>query len=99
MSFTDACKCASRISLLPWEGEKVRGIGDVLRSHQKIRNDSAIGIFVGPEGGFSTHEVEFAESCGIVPVSLGHRILRAETAGLVAATITLYEFGDLDNSH
>lgn len=99
MSFTDACKSASGISLLPWEGEKVRGIGNMLRSHQKIRNDSAISIFVGPEGGFSTHEVEFARSCGIVPVSLGHRILRAETAGLVAATITLYEFGDLDNSH
>ena len=98
MNFTEACKSASRISLLPWEGEKLRGIGDVLRSHQKPRNDSAISIFVGPEGGFSTHEVEFARSCGIVPVSLGHRILRAETAALVAATITLYEFGDLDNS-
>ena len=96
-SFTDACKSASRISLLTWEGEKLRSIGDVLRSHQKIRNDSVISIFVGPEGGFSTHEVEFARSCGIVPVSLGHRILRAETAGLVAVTITLYEFGDLNN--
>jgi 16S rRNA (uracil1498-N3)-methyltransferase len=95
--FTEACESASGISLLPWEGERVRGIGEVLRSHQKIRNDSAISIFIGPEGGFSSHEVEFARSCGIVPVSLGHRILRAETAGLVAATITLYEFGDLDN--
>ena len=97
-SFTEACKSASGISLIPWEEEKARGIGDVLRSHRKIRNDSAINIFVGPEGGFSRSEVEFARSCGIVPVSLGHRILRAETAGLVAATITLYEFGDLDNS-
>jgi len=97
-SLTEACKSASGISLIPWEEEKARGIGDVLRSHRKIRNDSAINIFVGPEGGFSRSEVEFARSCGIVPVSLGHRILRAETAGLVAATITLYEFGDLDNS-
>lgn len=96
-SFTEACKSASRTSLLPWEEEKVRGIGDVLRTTQKIRNDSAISIFVGPEGGFSSHEVEFARSCGIVPVSLGRRILRAETAGLVAAAITLYEFDDLNN--
>ena len=96
-SLIEACKSASGISLLPWEEERVRGIADVLKSHQKNRSDSAISIFVGPEGGFSSHEVEFARSCGIVPVSLGHRILRAETAGLVAATITLYEFGDLDN--
>jgi len=96
-SFTDACKSASGISILPWEGEKLRSISDVLRNHQKTGNDSAISIFIGPEGGFSSDEVEFARSYGIVPVSLGRRILRAETAGLVAATITLYEFGDLDN--
>jgi 16S rRNA (uracil1498-N3)-methyltransferase len=95
-SLTEACESASGISLLPWEEEKVKGIGDILRSRGKIRNDPAVSIFVGPEGGFSHHEVEFARSCGIVPVSLGHRILRAETAGLVAATITLYEFGDMD---
>ena len=94
-SFSEACKSARGISLIPWEEEKARGIGDVLRSHRKIRNDPAINIFVGPEGGFSPHEVEFARSCGIVSVSLGPRILRAETAGLVAATITLYEFGEL----
>ena len=97
-SLTEACKSASGISLIPWEEEKARGIGDVLRSHRKIRNDPAINIFVGPEGGFSPHEVDLARSCGIVPVSLGPHILRAETAGLVAATITLYEFGDLENS-
>jgi len=97
-SFIEACKSVSRISLLPWEGEKVRDIGDVLRSYQKIKKESAISIFIGPEGGFSSHEVEFARSCRIVPVSLGRRILRAETAGLVAAAITLYEFGDLNNN-
>jgi 16S rRNA (uracil1498-N3)-methyltransferase len=98
ISFTRACRSASGISLLPWEGEKTRSIGDVLRSHKKIRNDSAISIFVGPEGGFSPHEVEFAQSCGVVPVSLGPRILRAETAGLVTAAVTLYEFGEMNNS-
>jgi len=97
-SLTEACESASGISLIPWEEEKARGIGNVLRSHHKTRDSSLINIFVGPEGGFSPHEVEFARSCGIVPISLGQRILRAETAGLVAATITLYEFGDLDNS-
>jgi 16S rRNA (uracil1498-N3)-methyltransferase len=96
-SLTEACKSASGISLLPWEEEKLRSIGDVLRSHRKTRKDPAVNIFVGPEGGFSPNEVEFAESCGVVPASLGRRILRAETAGLVAAAITLYEFGDMDS--
>jgi 16S rRNA (uracil1498-N3)-methyltransferase len=95
VGFTEACRSASGISLLPWEGEKVRGIGDFLRSRMKTENAPVFSIFVGPEGGFSPHEVEFAQSCGIVPVSLGPRILRAETAGLVAASIALYEFGEI----
>jgi len=96
-SFTEACRSASGISLLPWEGEKVRGIGDFLRSRTKTEDATVFSIFVGPEGGFSPHEVEFAQSSGIVPVSLGHRILRAETAGLVAAAVTLYELGEMDS--
>jgi 16S rRNA (uracil1498-N3)-methyltransferase len=94
--FNEACQSGSGTSLLPWEGEKVRGIGDVLRSRSKTENTPEVSIYVGPEGGFSPREVEFARSCGIVPVSLGRRILRAETAGLVAAAVTLYEFGELD---
>jgi len=94
-SFNKACQSASRISLLPWEEEKGRGIGEILRSLSKAENSPEVSIFVGPEGGFSPQEVDFARSRGIVPVSLGRRILRAETAGLVAAAVTLYEFGEL----
>ena len=97
-SFIEACRSASGISLLPWEEEKARGIRDVLRSRRETKNDPAVNIFVGPEGGFPSREAEFARSCGIIPVSLGRLTLRAETAGLVAAIMTLYEFGDLDNS-
>jgi 16S rRNA (uracil1498-N3)-methyltransferase len=95
--FNEACRSARGISLLPWEGERTKGIRDKLRSYQKTKNAPEVDIFVGPEGGFSSSEVEFARSCGIVPVSLGQRILRAETAGLVAAVVTLYEFGEMDS--
>lgn len=95
-SFKEACKSASGLSLLPWEGEKLRGIGEVLRNHSKADKNAEISVFIGPKGGFSSHEVELAQSRGIVPVSLGHRILRAETAGLVAATIILYQLGELN---
>ncbi len=93
--FKEACRSAAGLSLLPWEGEKVRGIGTVLAGLPKTENISEVAIFVGPEGGFSPGEVNYARSCGIEPVSLGSRILRAETAGLVTATVILYEFGEL----
>lgn len=92
MSFNDACNSTSGLSLIPWEGEAIQGIGGILKANPKT---SGVSIFIGPEGGFSQGEIESAGSCGIIPVSLGTRTLRAETAGLVAATITLYEFGDM----
>ena len=55
----------------------------------------AISVFIGPEGGFTSGEVEYAASKGIVSVSLGKRILRAETAGIVASAAILYELGEL----
>jgi 16S rRNA (uracil1498-N3)-methyltransferase len=96
--FEEACASAAGVSLLPWEGERVKGIGDVLRSCSKAETHPEVSIFIGPEGGFSDGEMESARSHGIIPVSLGRRILRAETAGLVAAAITLYQFGELNGS-
>ena len=93
--FSEACESATGLSLLPWEGETTRGIGDVLRSYSRDERSHEVSIFVGPEGGFTAEEVGLALSHGITPVSLGSRILRAETAGLVTAAITLYEFGSM----
>ncbi len=52
-------------------------------------------IMVGPEGGFSEQEVSFAIKQGFSAVSLGPRILRAETAPLSAMSIIQYELGDM----
>jgi len=95
LPFEQACQSAVGLSLLAWEGEQTLGLRAVLRG-QKAKDISSVNLFTGPEGGFSPADVEFARSCGIVPVTLGGRVLRAETAGLVAATAVLYEFGDLD---
>jgi 16S rRNA (uracil1498-N3)-methyltransferase len=56
----------------------------------------SIALFSGPEGGFSAGEFETASRYGIIPVTLGPRTLRAETAPIVAASAILYEMGDLD---
>jgi len=52
-------------------------------------------LIIGPEGGISEHELELAKNAGAMAVSLGRRILRAETAGLVAISAIFYETGDL----
>jgi 16S rRNA (uracil1498-N3)-methyltransferase len=77
---------------MPYEGEGVTGLREVLHNSTV---DDPINLFIGPEGGFEEQEVDFARSQGITPISLGPRILRAETAGLVAATAVLYELGEL----
>lgn len=58
-------------------------------------NISELLLIIGPEGGISESELELARSAGAVPVTLGRRILRAETAGLVAISAIFYETGDL----
>jgi len=50
---------------------------------------------VGPEGGFTQEEIGIARDAGFVPVSLGNRILRSETAAITMVAIIQYEWGDL----
>jgi 16S rRNA (uracil1498-N3)-methyltransferase len=54
-----------------------------------------VSLFVGPEGGFAEAEMKLAGQAGVVCVSLGPRILRAETAGLTAVALALFQWGDL----
>jgi 16S rRNA (uracil1498-N3)-methyltransferase len=95
LPFEQACQSAAGLSLLAWEGEHALGLRAALRG-QKAKDTSSVNLFIGPEGGFSPAEVEFAQAYGVQPITLGSRVLRAETAGLVAATAVLYECGDLD---
>ena len=52
-------------------------------------------LLVGPEGGFSDAEIEHAATAGFAAVSLGPRILRTETAAVVALAIAQAQWGDL----
>lgn len=80
-------------SIMPWEQENCMGIKAQLTNIGTVHN---LNIFIGPEGGFSTDEVEYARDRGIVPVSLGNRIFRAETAGLVAVASVMYDWGEIN---
>jgi 16S rRNA (uracil1498-N3)-methyltransferase len=59
------------------------------------KKQSDVVVLIGPEGGFSEEEIELAEKNGCTPVRLGPRILRTETAGMVALTICQSIAGDL----
>ena len=54
-----------------------------------------ISLLVGPEGGFSEDEVRAATESGLRPVSLGRRVLRAETAAIAICALLTYELGEL----
>ncbi len=96
VNFDSACEKATGVSLMPWEGEKATSLKSSL-TYVASGTDahSSINIFIGPEGGFTTEEVEFAKKNRITLVTLGPRILRAETAGIVTAAAILYELGEL----
>jgi len=55
-----------------------------------------LSLFIGPEGGLTAEEVQVAESNGIRVVTLGPRIFKADTAGLIASSAILYALGDLE---
>lgn len=60
-----------------------------------LHNETPIHVFIGPEGGFSEEEVLLFKEAGARPVSLGPRILRTETAGIVALTLIQCQAGDM----
>ncbi len=55
-----------------------------------------IALLIGSEGGFSPEEVAEARGRGVLPASLGPRILRCETAPIAALSALLFAMGDLD---
>jgi 16S rRNA (uracil1498-N3)-methyltransferase len=57
--------------------------------------EASIALLVGPEGGFTPAELTLARTRGAVPISLGPRVLRTETAAVVAAALVLYELGEM----
>ena len=76
--------------LLPYELQETDGSTRELL--EGIKEGGAVSIFIGPEGGFEPGEVERAKEAGILPISLGKRILRTETAALVVLSWLIYRF-------
>lgn len=94
MTFSEAVEDAKELekAIIPYEKETKTSI----KKFAKESKVKSIGVFIGPEGGFSDSEIELCQKSNITSVSLGKRILRTETAGLVTSVILLYELEGLD---
>jgi 16S rRNA (uracil1498-N3)-methyltransferase len=92
MDLTGQWKQKDALKVILWEEEGAKDLKGLLRASSTAKH--FIGI-VGPEGGFSKEEVEIVKAAGFISVSMGRRILRAETAAIIMVAIAKYEWGDL----
>lgn len=91
LNYSEAIKKALDfdMSMIPYELEQNRGLKEFLDDY-KTKDGKTLGIFIGPEGGFALEEIEKALNSGVLPVTLGKRILRTETAGMTAVANTSF---------
>ncbi len=79
------------LKLLCYEDENKTTLKEVLKKNALTKETEKIALVIGPEGGISPEEVKLLTEAGFLPVSLGKRILRCETAGLYALANIQYE--------
>lgn len=82
--------CDAELRIFPWE-RATRPLQEVFQ----LPSATSLAMLIGPEGGISAEEADQAVAAGFIPVSLGPRILRSETAGIAVAAVIQYLFGDL----
>ncbi len=87
----DDAKSNATIVLFPWEEEKGMSLKAALSG--KVSEDfKEIAVFIGPEGGYDESEAQKAKENGAIPVTIGKRILRTETAGASVLSMLLFNF-------
>ena len=91
----EALESARGVTLIAWEREQETGLREALLARLDKARVEGLSLLVGPEGGFEPAEVELAIKWGAIPVSLGRRTLRSETAGLAMTAAVMYEMGEL----
>lgn len=93
MDFSELLASADQtVRLLLWEEEKSNRLKSVLGS---LPLPETVAVMVGPEGGLSKDEVAAATQAGFIPVTLGSRILRTETAGIALLAVLQFFWGDM----
>ena len=94
MTFKEALAYAKELDVLLIPYELAKGMKETKELIQAIEPGKSIGVFIGPEGGFEEQEVADAMEAGANPITLGHRILRTETAGLAVLSVLMFQLED-----
>ena len=97
LSFAQAVETAiseNDLVLVCYEAEKKNALKTILRGVDT--KPQKIALLIGPEGGFSEEEIRKILAAGGQAVTLGPRILRTETAGMIAAALILYEYDQMN---
>ena len=81
------------LNVVPWE--EADGFGP-LALHKACPETDSLGILIGPEGGISGREISLLKSRGFLPMTLGKRILRTETAGIAAVACLMSLYGEME---
>lgn len=81
--------CAqTEVKMIPYE--LAEGMEQTRALIEGIRKGQSIAVFIGPEGGFEEEEIKIARDGGVIPVTMGKRILRTETAGMTMLAWLMY---------
>lgn len=91
MTMKEAVSCAAQmdVRLIPYE--LAEGMDKTKEIIGRLEPGRSIAIFIGPEGGFEEKEIEEAMEAGIIPITMGKRILRTETAGFTVLAWIMYQ--------
>ena len=77
-----------QVKLIPYE--LAEDMGRTREILEKLEPGQDIAVFIGPEGGFEEEEITRAMEAGVIPITLGKRILRTETAGMTVLSWLMY---------
>ncbi len=90
MNVQQACSYAKDMDMIILPYENAEGMEYSKKVLSEAATHKHIGVFIGPEGGFESSEVEMIQKIGGKVISLGHRILRTETAGMTILSLLMF---------
>ena len=90
MTYNQALEYASKLDIVLIPYELAEGMEETRKMIESVQPGQSIGIFIGPEGGFTPEEIELAMAHQVQPITLGKRILRTETAGMTVLSILMF---------
>lgn len=77
------------VKIIPYE--LAEGMARTREILSQVAPGQEIAVFIGPEGGFDETEIQKAAEAGVIPITLGKRILRTETAGMTVLAWMMYQ--------